>query len=339
MPSHPMHLKFRFSPWRLALQVWPCLLAPASHAAPADDAATSYPTRQITLIVPTAAAGGTDTVARLFAPALAQLLKQPVLVENKPGANGILGADAVAHAPPDGHKLLFAYAAAMVVNPSLYRKLPYDTLRDFVPVVQIGRGGNLLLVRSDMPVKTLQDFVAYAKARPGQLSYCSWGAGSGGHLAMESLSRQAGLQMTHVPYKGTAPCVQDLLGGQVNAAFADTTSTVELVKAGKLRPLVNSGPARLPLMPDVPTMNEAGHPFTTYAWYGLFAPAGTPDAIVHKLNRVVNQLIQDPAIRRRMNELNTNEMQSNTPEDFAATIRQDLKDWGQLVRQTGVVLD
>jgi tripartite-type tricarboxylate transporter receptor subunit TctC len=316
----------------LAFSAVAAFAATAGHAQGPE----AWPDKPVTLVVPTAAAGGTDTIARLIADALGKALKQTFIVDNRPGANGILGTDLVARGTPDGYRLLFTYAAAMVVNPSLYKKLPYDPVKDFAPVAQIGRGGNLLLVRNDLPVKTLKDFVAYAKARPDKLSYCSWGNGSGGHLAMESLKKQAGLVMMHVPYKGSGPCVQDLLGGQVDAAFADMSSTVEIVRAGRLKALANSGPSRIPMLPDVPTMTEAGYPFTTYAWYGLLAPVKTPPAIVKKLNEAVNQALRDPAVVRRLRELNFTDLPQNTPEQFAATIQKDLHDWGALVKDIGL---
>ncbi|WP_285414199.1 tripartite tricarboxylate transporter substrate binding protein [Variovorax sp. efr-133-TYG-130] len=319
----------------LALGVLAACAAAAGHAQGAD----TYPDKPVTLVVPTAAAGGTDTISRLIADALSKSLKQPFIIDNRPGANGILGTDLVARGTPDGYRLLFTYAAAMVVNPSLYKKLPYDPVKDFAPVAQIGRGGNLLLVRQDLPVKTLKEFIAYAKARPDKLSYCSWGNGSGGHLAMESLKKQAGLVMTHVPYKGSGPCVQDLMGGQVDAAFADMSSTVELVRAGRLKALANSGPSRIPMLPDVPTMTEAGYPFTNYSWYGLLAPAKTPPAIVKKLNTAVNQVLKDPAVVQRLRELNFTDLPQNTPEQFAATMQKDLHDWSVLVKDIGLTLE
>ena len=319
----------------LALGVLAACAAAAGHAQGAD----TYPDKPVTLVVPTAAAGGTDTISRLIADALSKSLKQPFIIDNRPGANGILGTDLVARGTPDGYRLLFTYAAAMVVNPSLYKKLPYDPVKDFAPVAQIGRGGNLLLVRQDLPVRTLKEFIAYAEARPDKLSYCSWGNGSGGHLAMESLKKQAGLVMTHVPYKGSGPCVQDLMGGQVDAAFADMSSTVELVRAGRLKALANSGPSRIPMLPDVPTMTEAGYPFTNYSWYGLLAPAKTPPAIVKKLNTAVNQVLKDPAVVQRLRELNFTDLPQNTPEQFAATMQKDLHDWSVLVKDIGLTLE
>jgi tripartite-type tricarboxylate transporter receptor subunit TctC len=324
------HWFIRF-PLALAAAACSALAAPAALA-------DTYPDRPVTLVVPTAPAGGTDTIARLMAEALGKRLGQSFVVDNRPGANGILGVEVGARAAPDGYRLLFTYAASMVVNPSLYRKLPYDPLKDFAPIAQIGRGGNLLLVRKDLPVATLQEFVDYARARPDKLSYCSWGAGSGGHLAMESLKKQAGITMVHVPYKGSSPCVNDLMGGQVDAAFADTSSTVEIVRAGRLKALANSGPSRLPMLPDVPTMTEAGFPFHNYAWYGLLAPAGTPPAIVNKLNEAVNATLKDPAFVQRMRELNFSDLPQTTPAQFAATIAQDLRDWAVLVQAIGLQL-
>ncbi len=194
-------------------------------------------------------------------------------------------------------------------------------------------------MRKDLPVNSIKEFVAYVKAHPDKLSYCSWGAGSGGHLAMESLKKQAGLVMTHVPYKGSGPCVQDLMGGQVDAGFADISSTVEIVRSGRVRALAYSGPGRVPMLPDVPTMTESGYPFKNYSWYGVFAPAKTPPAIVQRLNAEINRALKDPAVIKRMHELNFTDLPLTTPEQFGATLRQDLQDWGALVRSVGVSLD
>ncbi|WP_423459108.1 Bug family tripartite tricarboxylate transporter substrate binding protein [Ottowia sp. VDI28] len=300
---------------------------------------TRYPSKPVTIIVPTAPAGGTDTLARVFGEALSKSLGQPFVIDNRPGANGILGTEQAARAAPDGYRLLFTYAAAMVVNPSLYKKLPFDPLKDFASIAQIGRAGNLLLVRKNLPVNNLKEFVEYAKTHPGKLNYCSWGAGSGGHLAMESLIKQAGLKMTHIPYKGSMPCVQDLMGGQVDAAFADVSSTVGVVRAGSVKPVAYSGPSRLPSLPNVPTMTEAGFPFKNYGWYGLFAPAGTPPDIIRRVNEAVNAAFKDPAVVQRMNDLNIPDLPVNTPQEFGATVRQDLSDWSALVKAVGVTLD
>lgn len=302
-------------------------------------AADDYPNKPVTMVVPTAAAGGTDTVARLVAQRLGVALGQQVIVENRAGANGTIGTQVVARAKPDGYTVLFTYAAAHVASPSLYKSLGYDVLKDFAPVAEIARGGNLLLVRSDFPAKTVKEYVEYVKARPGKLSYCSWGIGSGGHLTMESLNKQAGLTISHVPYKGSAPCVQDLLGGQVNAAFSDVSSIIGQLKADKVRALVYSGPTPLATLPNTPTMNDAGYPFNTFSWYGVFAPAKTPPHVVARLNAEINKILADPAFRVRMAELNMPDVTTTTPEQFGKIVQQDMSGWGQLIRDNGVQME
>lgn len=307
--------------------------------APLAAAQASYPERPVTLVVPTAPGGGTDTIARFIAERLGKALKQPFVIDNRPGANGIPGTDSVARAQPDGYRLLFTYTAAQVVNPAIMRKLPYDALKDFAPIAQIGRAGNLMLVSPHLPVKTVKEFVDYVKARPDQLNYCSWGTGSGGHLTMESFKKQAGLLMTHVPYKGSAPCMQDIVSGQVQAGFADISSSMELVRAGKLRALATSGPTRVPRLPEVPTLTEAGYPFSTYSWYGLFAPAATPRPVVQKLNAAMQELLKDPATVERLREFNFTDIPITTPEQFAETVRKDMAQWGELARSLNLALD
>jgi len=314
------------------------VLAAGACGAHAQDAG-SYPGKPVTLVVPAAAGGGTDAVARLFADVLGKAMKQSFVVDNRPGANGILGTDYVAKGSADGSRLLFTYAGAMVIGPSLYKKLPFDPLKDFAPIAQIGDGGSLLLVRKDLPVDTLKEFAAYAKAHPGKLNYCSWGLGSGGHLSMESFIKQAGVSMTHVPYKGSILCVQDLVGGQLDAAFGDVPSSTELVKSGRVKALAYSGAKRVPFLPEVPTMTEAGYPFTNYAWFGFFAPARTPPAIVGKLNAAILQALQDPDVARRLRTIYVVDLPLTTPEQFGATVRKDLRDWSDLAKAIGLSLD
>ena len=300
---------------------------------------TDYPTRAVTLIVPTAAGGGTDVFSRLFADRLGKMFNQTFIVDNKPGANGINGTAIAARAEPDGYTLLFTYAAAYVGNPALMSNLPYDVEKAFIPIAQIGSIGNMLLVPPDFPAKNLPEFVAYVKARPGKLNYCSWGQGSGGHFLMESLKKQAGLDMQHIPYKGNALCMQGLLGNQVETAIGDVSSNIQLVKSGKLRALAYGGPRRLDVLPDVPTMTESGYPFTLYAWYGLFAPAGTSKPIVDKLNAAVNKLLADPEMKERLHALNLTDLPSKTPEQFAADIRQDLGEWKKAAKDFNIKLE
>lgn len=301
--------------------------------------AADYPRRPVTLIVPTTAGGSTDVVARLLAEILRQALHQPFVVANRPGANGLLGNAMAARAAPDGYHLLFTYSATMVVNPLLYKNPGYDPLRDFEPVMQIGRGGTLLVVPASLPVTTVAELLDYARAHPKQFSYCSWGHGSGGHLAMASLLQDAGLDLVHVPYKGSAACVSALLGGQMSAAFADASLILESVRQGRLRALALSGSTRMPALPEVPTLTEAGHPFTAYSWLGLFAPAGTPDSIVKQLNRSLNRAFQDPAVRLRLAHLQFTELHQVTPTEFRATLKQDMLEWRRLVSKLDLRLE
>lgn len=312
--------------------------AACALAACAGAQARSWPEKPVVLVVPYSAGGPTDVVARLLAVPMGQVLGQSVLVENTVGAGGTIAPARVAKAKADGYTILIHHMG-MATAPALYKKLPYDPLKDFAPIAQIGRGGNLLLVRKDLPVNTLQEFVSYARVHPGTLNYCSWGLGSGGHLTMESLKKQAGITMTHIPYKGSSPCVQDIMGGQVDAGFGDTSSTVELVKAGRVKALAHSSSGRLPSLPEVPSMTEAGYPFKNYSWYGIFAPAKTPPAVVARLNEQVLRALRDPALIQRMRELNFSDLPLTTPQQFTQTLLQDLDDWSQLVKETGVQLD
>lgn len=308
-----------------------CLLGLAAPTALAT-AAASYPQRPVTVVVPTSAGGGTDAVARVLADALGQALHQPFVVDNRPGANGLLGNALVARAKPDGHQLLFTYAATMVVNPLLYKKAGYEPLRDFEPVIQVGsRGGSVLVVPAALPVKDLSGFLSYARERPRQLSYCSWGHGSGGHLAMASLVQDAGIDLVHVPYKGSAACLHELLAGRVTAAFADILLVAEWVRQGRLRPLALSADTRLPGLPGVPTLTESGYPFHACSWLGLFAPAGTPADIIRRLNSSLNQAFRDPAVRQRLARLQLAELPQGTPSELRATLAQDMVEWRKVV--------
>ncbi|MFT3815545.1 MAG: tripartite tricarboxylate transporter substrate binding protein [Acidovorax sp.] len=309
-----------------------------AHTAWAQDTA-SYPNKPVTLVVPTTPGGGTDIAARLFADELGKAMKQSFVVDNRAGASAIIGTDFVAKSPPDGYRLLFGFSAPIVMNPALFKKLPYDPMKDLVPVAQIGQGGLVLLARKDLPANTLKEFIAYAKAHSGQLNYCSWGAGSGGQLTMESLKKQAGITMTHVPYKGASPCAQDVTGGQIDAAFIDALAAQKALLTGRVKALAYSGGERIPYMPDVPTLTELGYPFKNYSWFGVFAPAKTPPAIVKRLNDEINRAQKDPAVVKRLEALGFTDLPKKTPEQFNATIQQDLRDWTALIKSVGVTLD
>lgn len=300
--------------------------AGVAHAEPA------WPARPIRLVVPSSAGSGTDLFARLLAERLGKALKQSIVIDNKTGATGMIGNDAVAKAKPDGYTLLFTYAASVVINQTLQPKLPYDALRDLIPVAQVGSGGNFLVVSPDFPARNLKEFVAYIKANPDAYDYASWGVGSGGHLTMESLKMQAGIKLRHVPYKTVPQILNDLQGGIVKVAFVDSSSPLQLIRTGKIRVLALSGSRRGPALPGLATMTEQGFPFNTDSWYGMFVPAGTPAPIVQRLNAEVNRVLADPEMRERFIQLNMSEMPPKSSEQFAQTVRSDIRTWSEVIR-------
>lgn len=299
-----------------------------------------WPSKPVKVVVPGAAGSGTDITARIFTDALSRKFGQPFVVDNRPGANGMIGTEFVAKQPPDGYTLLFSYTAAQVVNQSLYPKPGYDGAKDFAPIVQIGSGGNFLVVPASTPVKDLKEFIAYVKSKPeDELAYGSWGNGSGGHLTMEALKQQAGVKIRHVPYKSSAAANTDLAGGVIQVAFSATASAFPLIQAGKIKALAITGPARLPTMPEIKTMTEQGIKFDLASWYGMFAPLGTPPAIVNAINAEVTRLFQAPEMRETLIKAGLSDLPVKTPEEFAATIRNDVKEWGDIVRKGNIKVD
>lgn len=303
----------------------------AARAADPDDA---WPRRPIRLVVPFPPGGGTDLVGRLLAERLATSLKQNVIVDNRPGATGIIGTEAVAKAAPDGYTLGIGISATHAINASLFAKLPYDPLRDFEPVAQITAGGTLLLASNASGLRSVADLVAAAKAKPGGVSYASWGNGSGGHLSGESLKMLAGIDMVHVPYKGVAALTNDLLAGHVPVAYGDVQSSLPHVRAGRIRALALSGPERAPCLPEVPTLKEQGVAFDTASWYGVFAPAKTPRAIIERLNAEVNAILHAPDVRERLAQLCI-EPARTSPGQFAAIVARDIEVWRKIVNASG----
>ena len=304
----------------------------ASAIAPQAFAQSDWPNRPVKLIVPSAAAGPTDAFARLFADQLSKTFNQPFVVDNKAGANGLIGNDQAAKATPDGYTVLFSYAAAIAVNPSMQLKMPYDTFKDLQPVAQVGGSGTLLAVAPDFPAKTYSEFVQHIKANPGKYNYGSWGVGSGGHLSMEFIKHAAGLQMNHVPYKSIPQIITDLLGGVLQVAFIDPFTSLPHIRSGKLRPLVISGTRRGPQLQDVPTLTEAGHRFEADAWFGVFVPARTPAPIVQRLNQEINRISQLPEVRTRFNALNMPDSPVKSVDQFTQTIRSDIDTWAHIIR-------
>lgn len=301
--------------------------------------AETWPARPVRLILPSAGGSGPDTIARIFAERLSRSLKQPVVVDNRPGANGVIGVDAVAKATPDGYTLLFASSSSTVISQALLSKLPFDVTRDLVPVAQIFAGGIHLVVTNDFPAHDLKSFVTLVKANPGKYDYATWGPGSTGQLIMESLKGRNGLDIRHVPYKTIGQIYQDMQGGRIQVAFVDATSSIPLIKNGKLRGIAITGSHRGPALPALQTMTEQGYPFDTDAWYGVFAPKGTPQSVVSAVHREVLATLSAPELRERFLQLNLVDPPLKTPEQFAQTVRADLLVWQNIARANQIHLD
>ena len=301
--------------------------------------AQTYPSRPIRIIVPFAPGGNVDITARLVAPALTEALGQPVVVENKPGAGGTIGADMVAKSPPDGYTLLMGSNSTFSVAPSLYPKNPYSPLRDFAPVIMIASAPFVLVTNPGIPAKDARELVALAKASPGKLTMSSAGTGSSNHLVGELFQEISGARFTHIPYKGSGQALADLMGGQVNLHFDQLTSAVSHIQGGKLRALMVTAPARVAMLPDVPTAAEAGYAaFEATNVTGLIAPAGTPREIIDKLNAATQKVIAQAAIREKFAGIGA-EATGGTPEQFGAYIRDDLAKWTRIVKDANVKVD
>jgi tripartite-type tricarboxylate transporter receptor subunit TctC len=297
--------------------------------------AQSYPAKPIRIVVPYPPGGFNDTLGRTLAAKFQDAWGEPVIVENKPGANTVIGSDYVAKAQPDGYTLLIV-AFPFAVTPSLIRNMPYDTLKDFQPVILAATSPNLLVVNPEVPIRSVKELIAAAKAKPQSLSYASTGNGSSNHISMELFKSLAGVDIVHIPYKGSAPAVTDLLGGQVQVMFDNVPNVVQHVKAGKLRALAVSGAKRTPLAPDIPTVAEAGVPgYELTVWFGLVAPAGTPREVVQKLNAETLRILAMPDVRERFLSQGV-EPQGSTPEQFAEHIRSQMAKWSKVVRDAGV---
>jgi len=310
--------------------------AAASGLAFAQDA---YPSRPIRLIVGYAPGGSADMAARLLAERLGAELKQPVIVENRAGAGGNIGGEAVARAAADGYTLLMAAAAQIVVNPSLYPKMSFSPVKDLAPISLVQNEHNLMVVHPSVPAKNLKEFIAYAKANPDKVSFASPGNGTPAHLAGELMNQMAGLKMLHVPYKGTGPAMADLLAGNVTLAIDNMPPYLPQVKAGKLRALAVASLERAKAAPDIPTIAESGLPgYSVSAWKGLMAPAGTPRPVIARLHEAVVKALASPELQKRMIETGA-EPVGNTPEQFGAFIQEESRKWSALVKSTGTVLE
>ena len=307
------------------------IVAGAAHA-------QIWPTKPITLVVTYPAGGGADTMARLIAPKLGEALGQPVIIENKPGASGQIGASAVAKAAPDGYTLMLD-ASSFAVNPALFPRLPYDSDKAFRPVGVIALFPNVLLVNPSVPAASVKELVALAKAKKNGVSYASSGNGSAQHLAGAMFESAAGVDMLHVPYKGGAPALNDVIGGQVPVFFGNLASTLQHVQAGKLKPLAVTSARRSPILPAVPTMAEAGVAgYEVYEWNALFAPAGTSEAIIGKLAAALQKTLDAADVKARIAQLG-GEIQTARPDAAQQFARQQTTLWARLVRDRGISLD
>lgn len=301
----------------------------------AASAQPSYPNRPITVIVPFAAGGNNDVSGRILAKKLSDLLEQPVVVENKTGAAGAIGAAAVATAKPDGYTLGFLSSGPVAANVSLYRSLPYDPRKDFAPIARVTTSPSVLVVNPSLPVKSLGEFVAFAKDNPGKLNYGTAGTGSSPHLAGALFESMAQVQMAAVPYRGGALAINDLLAGQVQAVFNPILEVMPHVRAGKLRALAVTTDKRSGLLPELPALGEQFPGYEILTWNGLFAPAGTPTEIVDKLNAAVAKALADPEVAGRLTELGL-EIAPASPEQFAAYIHKQIDHFAKLTRLAGV---
>lgn len=298
-----------------------------------------YPSKPITIICPYPAGGNTDQRSRQFGRFLSTALGQPVIVDNKPGAGGNIGTEAIVRAKPDGYTIGMGNFAPLSVNPTLFKKVNYDPVKDLAPICLIERGPLVLMVRPDSPFKNVADVVAAAKAKPGHLTYANGGTGGSHHLAAEMFKARAGVFITNIPYKGGAPAAMDLMGGQVDMMFEQMYAASANIRAGKLRPLAITSLKRSPQFPDVPTMAEQGFPgFEISNWQGLVAPAATPKPIIQLLNQVTNQALADPTIKAQM-LAQGNELGGGTPEQFAAHIKAEGERWSKLVKTAGITSD
>jgi tripartite-type tricarboxylate transporter receptor subunit TctC len=320
---------------RAAIALAICTLAATSPFAQAQEWA---PTRPVRIIVPIVGSTN-DVLARLVAPKLQDALGQPVVVENKPGAGGNIGADMVAKATPDGHTLLIGYNGPMAINVTLFDKMPYDPVKDLAPITLAVKAPQYLVVNPGSGISSLQDLVAKARAEPGRYSYASVAMGSASHLTMEMLKSAAKIHLTHIPYRGAGPAVVDLLAGNVHAAFLVPGNVQQFAKEGKLKLLASSGTKRFPSTPNVPTLMESGYKdFEATSWIGFLTTGGTPRPIIERYNREIVKILNSPDIRDKLHDMEF-EIVAGSPEQFATWIRSEIPRWGEVIKSTGAKVE
>jgi len=330
-----MHMLKRPALMFVALSGGALIVAAASAASAPPP---GYPTKPLRLVTGSAPGGGSDFVARILSERLRERLGHPALVDNRPGGGGTVGTDIVAKATPDGYTMLISTGSAVAVNPAL-RKVPYDVQKDLLPVSQISQVAFALAVNPGVPAKSVAEFIQFAKSRPGKLSYASSGIGAASHLSMELFKNLAGVDVVHVPYKGSGPAALDLISGQVQVAFNNLIPTLPHVRSGRLRALGVSGLKRTPVLPDVPTVAESGLPgYESLQWYGLILPARTPQTVVTFLYRELMAILQEPQVRTRLTE-EGGEVVGGTPEQFSAYIRTETAKWSKVIKAANIRAD
>ncbi|MEO8630222.1 MAG: tripartite tricarboxylate transporter substrate binding protein [Betaproteobacteria bacterium] len=301
--------------------------------------AGDYPDHPVRLVVPFPAGGSADTNARLLGQRLSSNLGQPIIIENRPGAGGNIGTDVVAKAAPDGYTLILGSISSHAINVSLYQRLPYDPVKDFAPISLMCTFPNVLVVNPAVPARNVQELIALAKAKPGSLTFASGGNGTTHHLSGELFKQMTGVDMTHVPYKGNAPAMTDLVGGQVQLMFDNIGNALPFIRAGKIRALAVIGPKRSPALPDVPTLAESGlTDYNVTSWFGILAPAKTPPPVLRKLEAAVAKALQDPSLRDQLARDGV-ELRPNSPAQFATFLQSEIVRWTALVRQSGAHID
>lgn len=307
------------------------LVLAASHA-------QTYPARPVKLVVPFPAGGGTDIVARKMAEHVREELGQPVVVENKAGASGNIGADSVARSAPDGYTLMLT-AAPFAIAPAVFKNLSFDPVKDFTPVAQIASVPLLVVTRTESPLKSIADLAAAAKKDGNAISYATFGNGAPPHLVGERMKSLGGFGMTHVPYKGGQAALPDILSGQIDVAIMDVVSMTPLIKAGRLRALAITGPKRSPAFPDVPTLAQAGIPFDTVGWYAVFGPAGLDPIVASRLNAALNKVMARPDMRSLLIDGGSMPVDPQTPSQWAAAFKDNVQVWGRVARESGASID
>ncbi len=313
------------------------LLAAAALATTgiAPIAAQNFPSKPINIIVPFSAGGTTDILARIVGQALSTELGQSVIIDNRPGAGGNIGGQAAARAAADGYTLFMGTVGTHAINAALYKKMPFDPIKDFAPLSRVANVPNLLVAHPSQPYKSVQELISYAKANPGAVNFGSSGSGSSIHLSGELFKSMAKVDMVHVPYKGSAPAVSDLLGNQIAVMFDNMPSAIQHVRSGKLRPIAVTTAKRSPELPDVPTIAEAGVPgYEATSWFGLWAPAGTPAPVLDKLHSALTKVLQDPAVVKKIADQG-GEVVIDTPAEFEAFIQSEAAKWGKVVKESG----